>query len=442
VGAGAGVDLAGRRRATVSILIVLALVCGAAAFARAQAARPVSTDRSRGTSASPTTAGARALPGPKGAHDREGRAADTKKGPPPATAPDELFDALAILNAELALLIADEKEKGLKFGDLRERTDEIKNDKRAMVRKFFTQDIYGLKARVVILRFDCVDAELALGYGKALLAKELNQAIKGLGTFFEHAKRCNDALFEALDGLTTPPPDGLTDAVGAIGTKLKALINDEGTGDGLSFEELNKRITEIADAKTAMATQFFTQAIYGVKASAVIDAIDCIDSQLFTARGVALQAEHPGRGNPEKSLLDADIRAKLAAFFEAAERCKSKLEDEFRAASRSPSPSPKFGVNLDGSWRHNGPGSSTLFACVSTTPAQPGASYVATVTKPDSTQVTQSGTLDPSGGTQIQTPITQFGNYTEQVAVTSSGSTVTQTTTVNVTSQQRSGCAA
>jgi hypothetical protein len=114
----------------------------------------------------------------------------------------------------------------------------------------------------------------------------------------------------------------------------------------------------------------------------------------------------------------------------------------------TPTPTPggggpkSFGVNLNGSWHHNGPGDSTLFACVSTSPAKPGASYEYFVVDPDGDESEQTGTLDASGRAQIQSPITQYGEYDQEIDVTYDGETVTQAATTNVTPAQQEGCAA
>jgi hypothetical protein len=146
-----------------------------------------------------------------------------------------------------------------------------------------------------------------------------------------------------------------------------------------------------------------------------------------------------------------DIEDDLAKLIDKLAKCATGM-----TATPSPSPSPStspkpsptpsarpgFGVNLNGSWHHNGPGDSTLFACASTDPAQPSASYVYTVTKPDSSKVQEQGTLDSFGEAEFDTAITQFGSYTQAIVVTSPEGTVEQSITTNVTSKQKEDCAA
>lgn len=91
---------------------------------------------------------------------------------------------------------------------------------------------------------------------------------------------------------------------------------------------------------------------------------------------------------------------------------------------------------------HNGPGDSTLFACARTTPAQPGAPYTDTITKPDKSTASRTGVLDSAGKATISTPINQYGDYAQALSVTSGGKTVTKTVTSSVTSTQgQNGCA-
>jgi hypothetical protein len=112
-----------------------------------------------------------------------------------------------------------------------------------------------------------------------------------------------------------------------------------------------------------------------------------------------------------------------------------------RAVGGEP-PLGDFILEVSANHFHNGPGDSTLFGCARTSPAQPGASYTDTITKPDKSTASRTDVLDSAGKATISTPINQYGDYTQELAVTSGGKTVTKTVTSSVTSTQgQNGCA-
>ena len=105
-------------------------------------------------------------------------------------------------------------------------------------------------------------------------------------------------------------------------------------------------------------------------------------------------------------------------------------------AASVPSPATGFKVVLAGGHVHNGPGNSTLYECFGTDPAQPGAPYTSTVTRPDGTQANASGSLDGAGKATVATQINQYGPYTQAGAVTSGGATQSQSIQTTVTAAQ------
>jgi hypothetical protein len=110
--------------------------------------------------------------------------------------------------------------------------------------------------------------------------------------------------------------------------------------------------------------------------------------------------------------------------------------------TQAPPPLGDYILEISATHFHNGPGDSTLFGCARTNPAQPGASYTDTITKPDKSTVSISGVLDAAGKATISTPINQYGDYTQTLAVTSRAKKVTKTVTSSVTATQgQNGCA-
>ena len=241
-------------------------------------------------------------------------------------------------------------------------------------------------------------------------------------------------------------PEGLFADLTFLNKKLGDLIRDERKGDGLDYPDLVPRVTEIQKAKQEMVDEFFTTEIYGVKFSEIFKQLDCIDSKLSLGRG---QAWPGSRQSNEK----------IADFFAMAKKCKEKLEEKLHAANASPSPSPStspsttgspspsgsaspsWTLGFSGTWYHFGPGESALYGCVTTSPAQSGASYNYSLTKPDNSTTSKSGNLETSGKATISTPINQYGIYKQTVSVTSGGMTQEKTNETNVTSNQgQSGC--
>lgn len=96
--------------------------------------------------------------------------------------------------------------------------------------------------------------------------------------------------------------------------------------------------------------------------------------------------------------------------------------------------STEFSVVVSGGFDHPSGGQSFVCVRVTTSPAQPGATYQATVTGPAvDGDGHASGSLDASGTGRFQVLITDIGNYTVAVVVTSGGRTEEASTPVNVT---------
>lgn len=95
-----------------------------------------------------------------------------------------------------------------------------------------------------------------------------------------------------------------------------------------------------------------------------------------------------------------------------------------------------FTVNLSNpppSYRHISAGSSETCTGITTSPAQPGASWTATWTGTGTVGVTQrTGILDASGTAFDRQPVNQLGTFTVNVSVTSGGATRSATGSVTV----------
>jgi hypothetical protein len=245
-----------------------------------------------------------------------------------SSAPAGLFDDLAIIDAKIDALIADEKAKPLSHKDIRKHIVDINHAKGRMIHKFFKQDLYGIKARAVILKLDCLDRELSLALGFEAGATQGGQSAEAdtVVRFLESGKDCKNALERHYDDLSSAQvPQGLEDALFNLDSSLESLISDEKSQS--VGEELGRRIKEIAEAKSALVTQFFTQDIYGVKASEVILKLDGVDSSLALALGLSLQTVKAGPLTPD------EIQFTLGITFALARRAKSDLEHDLRAAS-------------------------------------------------------------------------------------------------------------
>lgn len=97
-------------------------------------------------------------------------------------------------------------------------------------------------------------------------------------------------------------------------------------------------------------------------------------------------------------------------------------------------------------WDHTMPGvESVECKVISTSPAQPGATWTATVTGPSEggpsgviSGQTFSGTLNANGRAELRVRINRFGTYTNSVTVTAAGVTRTATASVTVAAAENS----
>jgi hypothetical protein len=228
---------------------------------------------------------------------------------------------------------------------------------------------------------------------------------------------------------------------------------------GFDEGQVSRTLKDLEATKLSAAAQF--PDVFGLPYTETFTNLSCIDEQISRSMLVLRQFE--------SGTLKAGVYAGVYAhkfFVESlknAKQCKDTLETELQGTSptptpsASPTPSPTsppgpgttptptptagFGVNLHGGWIHNSPGNSTIYGCVTTTPPQPGASYAYDESSSDGSQSdSEVGNLDSNGAATLQTPITQFGTYDEDITVTDSNGSETASTTVTVTSSQGTGC--
>ncbi|MGH2711161.1 MAG: hypothetical protein ACRDH9_08170 [Actinomycetota bacterium] len=226
-------------------------------------------------------------------------------------------------------------------------------------------------------------------------------------------------------------PEGAFEDLTHLNKKLGNLLKDLKAGK-LDRGEYIREINSIERAKHEMVDSYFgTEKVFGLPFKDVYLDLERIDVLLW--RGAVL--------------LCLDHQEAAERKTEDAKKAKDRLETRLRGVdtdpspSPSPSPSPPWGLGLFGTWYHHGPGESSLFGCVTTDPAQGGAPYDYSVTKPDNSTSSQSGNLDGSGKATISTSINQYGTYKQTVSVTSGGVTQAKTVETNVTSSQgQNGC--
>lgn len=171
------------------------------------------------------------------------------------------------------------------------------------------------------------------------------------------------------------------------------------------------------DCKQRLAEDFFQQPVYGVKASDIIKALDCIDARVFFL---------------------ADL---TPADFKTAKGCKQTLERRFKAVPAPPPPAEKVSIFEFDTWAHNTDIDKTNF-CINVKTTPPQASISASVTGPGNFSANLPITpLHPDGTRQIGATITLKGPYTDTLIVydVSGKQTATTTNTFTVKAPPQDG---
>jgi hypothetical protein len=221
-----------------------------------------------------------------------------------------------------------------------------------------------------------------------------------------------------------------TDKSGIVG--LGGFV---GMTHGTTFNSHMLTVTKSGTGSGRLTGGFwFTEAILGLAGVAGIDCgAKCTETALHGATGALTPTPDPG------SYFAGWLAPGCGSF----PTCMVALNANTTVGARferlfTP---PPFVVNVVPGHFHNGPGDSTFYGCISTSPSQALAPFTYTLQEPVGT-VTGSGTLDGAGHGTISEPINVFGSYHLEVAVTSGGTTVTGTADHGVGAPQgTAGCA-
>src|SRR5579859_2836474 len=120
-------------------------------------------------------------------------------------------------------------------------------------------------------------------------------------------------------------PSGLLKDLIRLDQGLTQLIREERRGDGLSHDELLRRVTEIKKAKLAMVDRFFGEPVYGVKFSELFRRLDSLDVLLTAATFIEIHGGNQAAAN--------DVQK--------AQNAKQKLETEFLKVAQQPPTQPQ-----------------------------------------------------------------------------------------------------
>ena len=128
------------------------------------------------------------------------------------TVPANFLIDLKDIDGLLTKLVHDLHSGKLDSPDVITRIARIENAKRAMIREFLQQPIYGLKASGVFLNLDCLDSNLHKGIGYVLGSKGrqlTNTDMNDITKYVEAGQKCKETLETTLHA-ANPPPEKLS----------------------------------------------------------------------------------------------------------------------------------------------------------------------------------------------------------------------------------------